>query len=156
MINMFFQDEEITPDDLYFMCAMVERLARVLQVRNKEVINRIGYEELYRKISLANVLHSENPKKVVSDWIEEYGLKKGNFNILDVDKTLVDKVPTVLQMGKVYKRLIMNTLEEEEDYIEGMIRVYNAPICEVIDNYNCSAYYQSTPNIVRAYYNNAF
>lgn len=28
MINKFFSDEEITENDLYFMCYMVERVAR--------------------------------------------------------------------------------------------------------------------------------
>lgn len=156
MINIFFEDEEIKEDDLYFICYIIERIARTLHVRNKDVVNAIGYDELVRKISLANVLHSENPLKVVDDWIKEYNLKKGDFNILDVDKELVEKPPTERQMGKVYKRLIINTLEPNEDYIQGLIRVYNNEICNIIDDYNCSAYYESTPTLVRSYYNSSF
>ena len=156
MINVFFPDEEVKEDDLYFMCYMIERVARTLNVRNKDVVNAIGYDELARNISLASVLHSENPLKVVEDWINEYNLKKGNFDILDVDRELVDKPPTETQIGKVYKRLILNTLESNEDYIQGLIRVYNSPICETIDNYNCSAYYEPTPIIVRSYYSGGF
>lgn len=156
MINVFFPDEEVKEDDLYFMCYMIERVARTLHVRNKDVVNAIGYDELARNISLASVLHSENPLKVVEDWINEYNLKKGNFDILDVDRELVDKPPTETQIGKVYKRLILNTLESNEDYIQGLIRVYNSPICETIDNYNCSAYYEPTPIIVRSYYSGGF
>ena len=156
MINVFFPDEEVKEDDLYFMCYMIERVARTLHVRNKDVVNAIGYDELARNISLASVLHSENPLKVVEDCINEYNLKKGNFDILDVDRELVDKPPTETQIGKVYKRLILNTLESNEDYIQGLIRVYNSPICETIDNYNCSAYYEPTPIIVRSYYSGGF
>lgn len=156
MINIFFEDEEIKENDLYFICYIIERIARTLHVRNKDVVNAIGYDELVRKISLANVLHSENPLKVVDDWIKEYNLKKGDFNILDVDKELVEKPPTERQMGKVYKRLIINTLEPNEDYIQGLIRVYNNEICNIIDDYNCSAYYESTPTLVRSYYNSSF
>lgn len=156
MINVFFEDEEVKEDDLYFICYMIERIARTLHLRNKDVVNAIGYEELVKKISLANVLHSENPLKVVNDWIDEYDLKKGDFDILDIDKELVTKPPTERQMGKVYKRLIINTLEPNEDYIQGLIRVYNNEICNIIDNYNCSAYYEPTPTIVRSYYNSSF
>lgn len=156
MINVFFEDEEIKDNDLYFMCYMIERVARTLHVRNKDVVNAMGYNELAKKISLASVLHCENPLKVVDDWIEEYSLKKGDFNILDVDKELVTKPPTETQMGKVYKRLIVNTLESHEDYIQGLIRVYNHEICTIIDNYNSSAYYEPTPTIVRSYYNSSF
>ncbi len=41
-------------------------------------------------------------------------------------------------------------------YIDGMIRVYNDEICEVIDNYNGSAYYEPSYVITRAYNNGGF
>lgn len=119
-------------------------------------INAIGYDELAKKISLASVLHCENPLKVVDDWIKEYDLKKGDFDILNVDKELVEKPSSETQMGKVYKRLILNTLETNEDYIHGLIRVYNAEICDIIDDYNSSAYYEPLTTIIRSYYNSSF
>lgn len=151
MKNKYFPDEEITENDLYFMCYMVERVARELHQRNKYVVNAIGYEELVNKISVANVLHSENPLKIVDEWINDYNLEHGDFDITDVDKDLVNIIPTPTQMGKVYTRLILQTLEKDEDYIHGMIRVYNNPICEKIDNYNCSAFYEPSYVITRAY-----
>ena len=156
MTNKFFPDEEVTENDLYFMCYMVERIARELHQRNKYVINTIGYDELVNKISVANVLHCENPLKVVDDWISEYGLKHGDFDITDVDRELAEIIPTATQMGKVYTRLILQTLEGAEDYVQGMIRVYNDPICEKIDNYNCSAFYEPSYVITRAYYEGGF
>lgn len=156
MINVFFEDEEITENDLYFMCYIIERVSRTLHVRNRDVVNAIGYDELTKKIGLASVLHCENPLKIVDEWIKEYNLQEGDFYILDVDKDLVERVPTETQIGKVYKRLILNTLEKNEDYIQGLIRVYNDKICEDIDNYNSSAYYEPTPTIVRAYYTGSF
>jgi hypothetical protein len=59
-------------------------------------------------------------------------------------------------MGKVYERLIVDTLQSNEDYVNGLIRVYNNPICEVIDNYNCSAYYEPSYVIARAYQDGGF
>ena len=59
-------------------------------------------------------------------------------------------------MGKVYTRLILSTLQPEEDYIDGMIRVYNDEICDTIDNYNSSAYYEPSYVITRAYNNGGF
>jgi hypothetical protein len=59
-------------------------------------------------------------------------------------------------MGAVYQRLIIDTLTSKEDYIDGMLRVYNNPICEVIDNYNCSAYYEPSYVVARAYLNGGF
>ena len=59
-------------------------------------------------------------------------------------------------MGKVYMRLILATMQPEEDYVQGMLRVYNNPICEVIDNYNASAYYEPSYVIARAYNDGGF
>lgn len=73
-----------------------------------------------------------------------------------MDQKLVQMIPTPLEMGKVYQRLIVDTLQPEEDYVDGIIRVYNNPICEVIDNYNCSAYYEPSYVIARAYQEGGF
>ena len=69
---------------------------------------------------------------------------------------MVDEIPSEIQMGKVYMRLILSTLQPEESYIDGMIRVYHDEICEVIDNYNGSAYYEPSYVIARAYNNGGF
>lgn len=156
MKNLYFPDEDITKDDLYFLCYMTERVARRLHQRNRYVVNRIGREELVHLLSVANVLHSENPLKVEQDWIDEYGLEEGTFHVEDVDPELVTQVPTALQMGKDYMRLILDTEQPGEDFADGMIRVYNDPICEVIDNYNCSAYYEPSYVIARAYNEGGF
>ncbi len=70
MVNMFFKDEKITENDLYFICYMIERVARKIHQKNKYVVNTIGKNELYSLISLANTLYCENPLKVESEWIE--------------------------------------------------------------------------------------
>lgn len=156
MRNIFFEDEEITENDLYFLCYMIERVARKLHQRNKYVVNKVSRQEWMRLISLANVLHCENPLKIEDEWIEDYQLEKGDFDIMDVDYELVNEIPAATQIGKVYTRLILSTLLPDENYVDGMIRVYNDEICETIDNYNCSAYYEPSYIITRAYNDGGF
>ena len=72
MQNIFFPAEEITENDLYFLCYMIERIARKLHQRNKYVVNSIPKEEWLRLISLADVLHCETPGKLEDEWIKEY------------------------------------------------------------------------------------
>lgn len=155
MTNVFFE-EEITENDLYFLCYMIERVARKLHQRNYYVVNHISKTEWIRLISLANVLHCENPLKIEDEWIKEYKLEKGEYNICDVNSKLVEHIPTETQMGKVYTRLIVDTLLKEENYIDGLIRVYNNEICNTLDNYNCSAYYEPSYVIARAYNEGGF
>lgn len=156
MTNKYFLDEEIKINDLYFICYMIERVARRIHQKNKYVVNTIGKEALEYLIGVANVLHCENPLRVEDDWIEEYALAEGDFGITAVDKELAEKIPTALEMGKVYQRLISDTLVPKEDYVDGMIRVYNNEICDTIDNYNCSAFYEPSYVIARAYQNGGF
>lgn len=73
-----------------------------------------------------------------------------------MDYELVSEIPTATQMGKVYMRLILSTLQPDENYVNGLIRVYNDEICETIDNYNCSAYYEPSYIITRAYNDGGF
>ena len=70
------------------------------------------------------MLHADNHAKVAQEWIKAYGLEPGNFDITDVDKELAEIIPTSLQMGKVYQRLISDTLSTKEDYADGIINVY--------------------------------
>ena len=156
MTNIYFPDEEIKKNDVYFICYMIERVARKLHQRNKYVVNKIGKGQLEHLISVANVLHAENPLAVEDDWIKEYDLAEGNVDVTAVDPELVTIIPSATQMGKVYQRLVYDTMQPGESEVEGIIRVYNDEICDVIDNYNCSAYYEPSYIIARAYQNGGF
>lgn len=156
MKNIYFPEEDITENDLFFVCSMIERVARHIKQRNKYVVNKIGYDNLLRQLSIAETLHSENPLQVVDDWTDEFQLENGSFDITDVDKELCTNIPTPLDMGKVYMRLILQTRLDAEDYAQGIIRVYNDNICETIDNYNSSAYYEPSYFIARSYFAGGF
>ena len=67
MTNKYFPKEPLTENDLHFVCYMIERVARKIHQPNRYVVNALGYEELYRQLSLASVRHSENPAKVEND-----------------------------------------------------------------------------------------
>lgn len=135
---------------------LIEKVSRHLHQRNQYVTNTLGYDNLYHLISVANVLHCENSDQVVCDVIEEYELEQGNFYIEDVNRELCTNIPTELDMGKVYTRLIVDTLYPDEDYIEGILRIYNDEICITLDDYNNGAYYEPSYVIARAYKNGEF
>ncbi len=156
MTNIYFPEEEITQNDLYFVCYMIERVARRIHQKKKYVVNKIGKAALEHLISLANVLHSKNPVTVEEEWIEEYQLETGNIDVTKVDSELVLEIPSTTQIGKVYQRLIEDTLNPTENYVDAMIRIYNDDICNVIDNYNCSAYYEPSYVVAKAYRNGGF
>ena len=155
MSNIYFPDEEITFNDIYFVCYMIERVARTIKQPNRYVVERIEGKGLARQLSIAGTNHCLNPEQVVKDWIEEYHLEKGTKDVTRVDSRFTDTVPSATQMGKVYARLI-NTISQGQDLVESIQKVYASPICDVIDNYNSSAYYEPSYVQVRAYQNGFF
>lgn len=156
MKNVYFPDEEISKDDLLFVCYMIERVSRKLHQRNRYTVSRMGRKNLEHCLSVADVLHAENPEDVEDQWIADYGLELGSFDISRVDLSLVERIPSALAMGKVYCRLILDTMQPGEDYVDGIIRVYSSGICRTIDDYNASAYYEPSYVIARAYLNGGF
>ena len=156
MKNIYFPDEEITRDDVFFVCSLIERTARSLKQPNRYVANSMGVQALRETLSVANVLHSENPEAVTARLIERYRLEKGHFDVSDMNPEYCPQIPTPLDMGKVYMRLVLSTLQPDEDYAQAIIRVYNHPICQTLDNYNASGYYEPSYYITRSYYNGTF
>lgn len=153
MKNKYFQEEDIKYDDLFFVCYMIERVARKLHQPNSYIVNKIGYDNLYHLISVAQTLHCLNPLQVESDWINDYNLQFGQFDITNVDTELCQNIPTEIQMGKVYARLISSV---NEDYLQGIFEVYNSDISKIIDDYNSSAYYEPSYILTKAYYDGHF
>lgn len=153
MKNMYFNDEEINFDDLYYLCYMIERVARKIHQPNSYIVNKLGKGNLYHLISCAQTLHCMNPKQVEADWISDYDLQSGTHDVTNVDNELCSTIPTELQIGKVYARLIDSV---DKDYLKGITEVYNSEICKTIDNYNSSAYYEPSYVLTKAFYDGGF
>lgn len=156
MSNIYFPNEQITFNDLYFVCYMIERTARKLKQSNLYVAQTMGKAALERQLSIAETNHCLNPDQVTSDWIAEYSLAPGTFDISNVSPNLTDKVPTALQMGKVYARLANSITPPDGNMADSLLSMYASPICEYIDNYNTGAYYEPSYIQTRAYYNGCF
>lgn len=142
MTNKYFPEEKISENDVFFVCSMIERVARKIGHRNKYVVGKMTDDQLWHYLSLADVLHSENPSKVQDDWIRELKLRKGNFDITVVKKELDVNIPSATQMGAVYKRLVVSLKKDDENYVQAIRRVYSNKVCRILDNYNCSAFYE--------------
>lgn len=155
MNNKYFPDEEIGFNDIYFVCYMIERIARKLHQHNRYVVERMGENGLYRQLSLASTTHCLNPLQVEDEWIEEYHMEKGTFDITNINLSYTNKVPSPTQMGKVYARLIQS-VSNPDNLLQVFRQVYNSPVSDTIDNYNCSAYYEPSYVQTRAYFNGGF
>jgi hypothetical protein len=92
MKSICFPDEEISKDDLLFVCYMIERVSRKLHQRNRYTVSRIGRKNLEHCLNVGDVLHAENPEDVEDQWIADYGLEMGSFDVSRVDLSLVERI----------------------------------------------------------------
>ena len=136
-------------NDLFFVCSLIEYIARKTNNTKKNVVEKLEKEKIQKIYDLAEVYHSENIEKVSDELIEEAKIENGNYDIISKCEY---NVPTYWDIGKVYKRLIvMLCNNDEEKYIDTAIEVFTSWIIEKIDNYNSSMYYENPSYIFECY-----
>lgn len=133
--------EDRRDNDLFFLCSLIDYIGRKTRNRRFIVVNALGKDKLQHLYDLADVYHSENIDKITDEIIGTYKLEDGFFdNVASCTYT----VPTHWDIGKVYKRLIREIAEHEQaPLMEVLMRVYNSPLAEKIDDYNSSLYYEN-------------
>lgn len=135
-------------NDLFYLCSLVEFIARKTKNPNRVVVNALGAQRLQKIYDLADVYHSDNIERVAFDFIEECGIEMGQRDVTDVKYS----VPSYWDIGKVYKRLIIKISDDNPSrYIAVMIQVFNSWIADRIDDYNSSFYYSSPDYIYQSY-----
>lgn len=135
-------------NDLFFLCSLIEYIARKTKNTKKYIVDKIGENNLEKIYRLAEVYHSENIEKVSDEFIEEVGIQMGNYDYLSRCKY---RIPTFWEIGKVYKRLICMVSSDEKNYISTLKEVLSSWIIEKIDNYNSSMYYENPSYIYECY-----
>ena len=86
------------------------------------------------------------------DFIAEANIKDGTFDNVKACQYII---PSYLDIGKVYKRLIkMVSKKGNVNVIDALIKVYNSFISEKIDDYNSSLYYENPSYIFTCYEEN--
>lgn len=136
-------------NDLFFVCSLIEYIARKTKNERKLIVNAIGRQRLLHIYDLADVYHSDNIDRVADDLIEQSGILLGTF---DNVASCRYRIPTFWDIGKVYKRLIIDVCNEQaKQPIDALIEVYNSWISAKIDDYNSSMYYENPGYLYASY-----
>jgi hypothetical protein len=97
--------EDKTDNDLFFVCSLIEYIARKTLNHRDIVVTAIDKEGISHIYDLADVYHCENIDKITEELIQRYHIPFGIFdNVADCQY----HVPTHWDIGKVYKRLILD------------------------------------------------
>lgn len=135
-------------DDLFYVCSMIEFVARETHNHVKDVVEKLTDKDLLHQLKVAGVNHCLSYEQVCDEWIEEYGIENGTFDNITTCKYTV---PTVTSIGRVYQTLIMNVMEMYENVTDAIKKVYTSFISEAISDFNSNVYY-SNPDYLKCSY----
>ena len=135
-------------DDLFYVCSMIEFVARKSHYQPKDFVAKLSVKDLAHLLKAAGVNHCLSFEQICDEWIEEYGIEEGTFDNIS---TCRYTVPTVLSIGRVYQTLILNVMELYENVFEAIKTVYSSFISEEISNFNSNVYY-SNPDYIKCSY----
>ncbi len=137
---------KISEDDVFYVCTMIEYVARTTHNRVRDIVNAMTDDNLKHQLKIAEVNHCLSFEQVCDEWIEDYKIKDGTFDNVTACKYTV---PSVTAIGRVYQRLIFDVMKE--DLIYTIRKVYNSFISDEISDFNSSLYY-SNPDYLRCSY----
>ena len=144
--------EDQKDNDLFFVCGLIDYIARKTKNKRADIVNWLGRERLQKICDLADVYHCDNIDRVCEDFIEEANIPDGTFdNVADCRYV----IPSHWDIAKVYKRLIKQVAQEKQiDIMDALIKVYNSFLSPKIDDYNSSLYYDNPSYLLECYLEN--
>lgn len=134
-------------DDIYYVCSLIEFIARKTKNHRQDVIRHFSKVDVERQLRLAEVNHCLSFEQVADELIEDYGVSDGDF---DTVKECRYDVPSFLSIGMLYQELVLSTMKNE-DAAQGIIDVFSSFISDEISDFNSNVYY-TNPDYLRCSY----
>ena len=139
--------ENKVKDDIFYVCTLIEYIARATRNHRKDVVEYFNEDDLARQLRLAEVNHCLSFEQVSDEIIEEYDIKDGDYDTVSECKY---EVPSVTSIGRVYQMLVLAVIKE--NLIEKTIKdVFSSFISDEISDFNSNVYY-SNPDYLRCSY----
>lgn len=135
-------------DDLFYVCSLIEVIARKTFNYRKDVIKYFSKDILKWQLKVAEVNHCLSFEQVSDELIEMLKIKNGNFDSVGKCKYTV---PSHISIGRVFQNLIVDI--SQGDIIQSIIDVFNSFISDEISNFNSNVFY-SNPDYLKCSYLN--
>lgn len=136
------------PNALFYVCSLIEFIGRERKLRRGEVVAHLGRETLSRIYRYADTFHCEPIAKVADDFIRMREIPGGEFDNVAACKYTV---PSYWDIGKVYARLVEDTVLPEQDPVEKLMEIFGSWIDAAISRFNSDLFYQTREYIALSY-----
>ena len=134
-------------DDLFYVCSMIEFVARETHNKVKDVVGKMTDEDLVHQLRTAGVNHCLSFEQVCDEVVEVYKIKEGKFDT--ISECQYD-VPSFLDIGKLYSIMIEDCAKEGKEADE-LIKIFTSFISDEISDFNTDLYYQNPDYIECSY-----
>ena len=98
-------------DDIYYVCCLMEFIARKTKNHRQDVVRHFTKKDLERQLRLAEVNHCLSFEQVSDELIEDFNIQDGMF---DTVKECRYEVPSVTSIGMLYQELVLAIMPEED------------------------------------------
>lgn len=126
-------------NDLFYVCALIEFIARKTTNRRGDIVRTIGARGLRKQLKDAGVNHCLSFEQVSDEVIEDYDIKSGDFDTISDCKYAI---PSFLDIGKLYSIMIMDCAKPGDE-VEEMIKIFQSFISDEISDFSTDLYYQN-------------
>ena len=138
---------ETERNDLFYVCSLIEYIARKTANRRRIVVEALGEEGIKKQLLDAGVNHCLSFEQVSDELIEQYHIPTGDFDTITGCKY---SIPSYLDIGKLYAIMIEDCAEPGKEASE-LIQIFSSFISDEISNFKTGLYYE-TPSYLECSY----
>ena len=138
---------ETERNDLFYVCSLIEYIARKTTNRRRIVVEALGEEGVKKQLLDAGVNHCLSFEQVSDELIEQYHIPTGDFDTITGCKY---SIPSYLDIGKLYAIMIEDCAEPGKEASE-LIQIFSSFISDEISNFKTGLYYE-TPSYLECSY----
>lgn len=132
-------------DDVFYVASLVEFTARKTTNRRSAIARALGVEGFAQELEITDTSHCLSFEQVADEIIARYHIMPGQY---DTVSTCLYTVPTHMDIGKVYRRLVLALSPEESGWAETLYWVFLSPTADEISNFNSSFFFAPPEEIL--------
>ncbi len=134
-------------NDLFYVCALVEYIARTTKNHRGDIIKALGKEGIKRQFSDAEVNHCLSFEQVSDELVERYKIKEGTFDTITKAKY---RVPSVTDIGRLYSIMVEDCAGHDQPQ-DTMMDIFSSFISDEISKFDTDVYYQNQNYLEESY-----
>lgn len=135
-------------NNVFYVCTLIEYIGRITKNKRSVIVEIIGKNEIARQLELADVNHSLSFDQVSEEIINEFHIAISDFDSVGECQY---EVPSFTSIGKVYQRLVNDTMKENQSIVDAIYNGFQSFISTEISDFNTSVYYSNPEYLKNSY-----